>query len=410
MPVRGEAAEPQLREERRRAAADAPAPNGDEGRQQPPGGEPRPAKRRAKHLRDVVTPPRPGLDLLGQLPHHPLDEKPRRVVLVLERYALRSREMALQEGGLHPAQADRIANVGKLYDRAERRGAKRSDLGAVFHRHAAAIPEFRRKLHVAGRDPGRSCGLHRDREREIAFGAIDEQSHAGAHAAPRKHEVRHAGEAVRHEGVPTPLKPRDEIRVEPVTDGVERLEVGTHAPPLGQPHHDRAEPIGKKQDRQPEPEGFHDVSRRLPGGAGAGGRGRGGSTRASAFKSCPSAALPSGASLSTTANRRLRSGSRMACAANCRVSGMNQADCRAPAPALATAAYCSKRARRKAPFDGNCRYMAPFVNPAASATSSSVASSIPRSAKTARPAPRSMALVSALRFCRMIPISIYDTL
>src|SRR5689334_24732121 len=29
----------------------------------------------------------------------------------------------------HPAQADRIANVGKLYDRAERRGAKRSDLG-----------------------------------------------------------------------------------------------------------------------------------------------------------------------------------------------------------------------------------------------------------------------------------------
>jgi hypothetical protein len=146
----------------------------------------------------VITPPRPGLDLLGQLPHHALDEKPRRVVLVLERHALRSREMASQESGLHPAQADRIANVGKLYDRAERRGAKRSHLGAVLHRHAAAIPESCRKLHVAGRYPGRSCGPHRDREREIALGAIDEQSHAGAHAALRKHEVRHAGEAVRH--------------------------------------------------------------------------------------------------------------------------------------------------------------------------------------------------------------------
>ena len=43
------------------------------------------------------------------------------------------------------------------------------------------------------------------------------------------------------------------------------------------------------------------------------------------------------------------------CAANCTVSGMNHWACRAPDPARATAAYCSKSAKRKAPLDGKCR-------------------------------------------------------
>src|SRR5206468_2017038 len=46
---------------------------------------------------------------------------------------------------------------------------------------------------------------------------------------------------------------------------------------------------------------------------------------------------------------------RVACAANCSVRGMNHAAGRAPAPALATAAYCSNGASRKALFEGNWR-------------------------------------------------------
>src|SRR6266699_3019573 len=53
--------------------------------------------------------------------------------------------------------------------------------------------------------------------------------------------------------------------------------------------------------------------------------------------------------------------------------------------------------------------MAPLVNPAVCATSSSDPSSIPRSAKTCSPASTSSDLVSALRLARMIPMSIYDT-
>src|SRR6266545_4245878 len=53
--------------------------------------------------------------------------------------------------------------------------------------------------------------------------------------------------------------------------------------------------------------------------------------------------------------------------------------------------------------------MAPLVNPATRATSSRVARSIPCSAKTLRPASRSIARVSALRLCRTIPMSINDT-
>src|SRR5256712_2063445 len=53
--------------------------------------------------------------------------------------------------------------------------------------------------------------------------------------------------------------------------------------------------------------------------------------------------------------------------------------------------------------------MAPLVNPAVCATSSSDPSSIPRSAKTCSPASISSDLVSALRLARMIPMSIYDT-
>src|SRR5438309_4615277 len=53
--------------------------------------------------------------------------------------------------------------------------------------------------------------------------------------------------------------------------------------------------------------------------------------------------------------------------------------------------------------------MAPLVNPAVWATSSSEPSSMPRSAKTCSPASISSDLVSALRLARTIPISIYDT-
>src|SRR5207302_10569407 len=53
--------------------------------------------------------------------------------------------------------------------------------------------------------------------------------------------------------------------------------------------------------------------------------------------------------------------------------------------------------------------MAPLVNPAVCATSSSEPSSIPRSAKTCSPASTSSDLVSALRLARTILIGIYDT-
>src|SRR5258708_1465776 len=91
------------------------------------------------------------------------------------------------------------------------------------------------------------------------------------------------------------------------------------------------------------------------------------------------------------------------------VTGMNQAACRAPDPARATAAYCSNSARRKADLEGNWRYMAPLVNPAASAISSKVAPSKPRWAKSRSPASSSKERVSALRRARMVPIGIYDT-
>src|SRR2546425_8374820 len=59
----------------------------------------------------------------------------------------------------------------------------------------------------------------------------------------------------------------------------------------------------------------------LASGYGArGGEGSaGGSTRPSALSNCPSGVPPSGASASTTAKRRLSSGSRIAWAANCSV-------------------------------------------------------------------------------------------
>src|SRR5258708_31619237 len=91
------------------------------------------------------------------------------------------------------------------------------------------------------------------------------------------------------------------------------------------------------------------------------------------------------------------------------VTGMNQTACRAPDPARATAAYWSNSASRKADLDGNWRYMAPLVNPAASAMSSKVAPSKPRWAKSRRPASSSKERVSALRRARMVPIGIYDT-
>src|SRR5260370_4699586 len=91
------------------------------------------------------------------------------------------------------------------------------------------------------------------------------------------------------------------------------------------------------------------------------------------------------------------------------VPGMNQTARRAPDPARATAAYCSNSASRKADLDGNWRYMAPLVNPAASAMSSKVAPSKPRWAKSRRPASSSKERVSALRRARMVPIGIYDT-
>src|SRR3989449_9358674 len=53
--------------------------------------------------------------------------------------------------------------------------------------------------------------------------------------------------------------------------------------------------------------------------------------------------------------------------------------------------------------------MAPFVKPAASATSSRLPSSTPRSASTRRPASSSSTRVSLLRLARMIPIGIKDT-
>src|SRR6266850_2461287 len=133
----------------------------------------------------------------------------------------------------------------------------------------------------------------------------------------------------------------------------ERLKHGTGTGVLGEPHHDGPEPVGGEQYDEPG-EIDHEA---LASGYGArGGEGRaGGSTRASALSSCPSGVPPSVASASTTAKRRLSKGSRIAWAANCSVRGMNQAAWRAAAPDRATAAYCSNRASRKAPLDGNCR-------------------------------------------------------
>src|SRR2546422_7473009 len=78
-------------------------------------------------------------------------------------------------------------------------------------------------------------------------------------------------------------------------------------------------------------------------------------TQDSPFRSCPSGVLPSGASASTTAKRRLSKGSRIACAANWSARGTNQAACRAPERARATAANCSNRASTKAPLERNWR-------------------------------------------------------
>src|SRR2546428_1793017 len=53
--------------------------------------------------------------------------------------------------------------------------------------------------------------------------------------------------------------------------------------------------------------------------------------------------------------------------------------------------------------------MAPFVKPAASATSSRLPSSTPRSANTRSPASRRSTRVSLFRLARMIPMGIKDT-
>src|SRR2546427_3664261 len=53
--------------------------------------------------------------------------------------------------------------------------------------------------------------------------------------------------------------------------------------------------------------------------------------------------------------------------------------------------------------------MAPFVTPAASATSSRLPSSTPRSANTRSPASRRSTRVSLFRLARMIPMGIKDT-
>src|SRR2546426_11062544 len=53
--------------------------------------------------------------------------------------------------------------------------------------------------------------------------------------------------------------------------------------------------------------------------------------------------------------------------------------------------------------------MAPFVKPAASATSSRLPSSTPRSANTRSPASRRSTRVSLFRLARMIPMEIKDT-
>src|SRR5438093_6656979 len=53
--------------------------------------------------------------------------------------------------------------------------------------------------------------------------------------------------------------------------------------------------------------------------------------------------------------------------------------------------------------------MAPLVKPAASATSSRLPSSTPRSENTRRPASRSSTRVSLFRLARMIPMGIQDT-
>src|SRR2546426_6671356 len=109
-----------------------------------------------------------------------------------------------------------------------------------------------------------------------------------------------------------------------VSPGSKGLEDRAGTGLLGEPHDDGPEPVWDEEYDQPS-EIDHET---LASGYGArGGEGSaGGSTRPSALSNCPSGGPPSGTSASTTAKRRLSSGSRIAWAANCSVRGMRSGE------------------------------------------------------------------------------------
>src|SRR6266702_2223522 len=213
-----------------------------------------------------------------------------------------------------------------------------------------------RQLRVARDQPGGTRrGEHRDGERQLRRLRVLEQRDASTDVPhlPGLEQIGNDAKAFSGEPVAGLPERRGDVLGHHVSPGSKGLEDRTGTGLLSEPHDDGPEPVWDEEYDQPS-EIDHET---LATGYGARGGedSAGGSTRPSALSSCPSGVPPSGASASTTAKRRLSSGSRIAWAANCSVRGMNHDAWRAPVPDRATAAYCSNRARRNAPLEGNCR-------------------------------------------------------
>src|SRR6266704_6961478 len=154
---------------------------------------------------------------------------------------------------------------------------------------------------------GRRGEVGRKRPRRAAYARVelrDEEDDDGGRGHPPERPERR-GDVLGHQ----------------VSPGSKGLEDRAGTGLLGEPHDDGPEPVWDEEYDQPS-EIDHET---LASGYGArGGEGSaGGSTRPSALSNCPSGVPPSGTSASTTAKRRLSSGSRIAWAANCSVRGMN---------------------------------------------------------------------------------------
>src|SRR5882724_5814613 len=325
-------------------------------RQRLPGHHPRACERRPVHPGPMVAAPRARLDLLRQLTHHRRPEEPGGIGLVLERDALSAPAVELEVRAFDATQPRRIPHDREPHDNTGRRRCERPKQRTVVDRDRPAVAKLGGQLGIARNEPGGTRrGEHRDRERQLPRPGILEQPDASAdvlHLTGLEligDELKALG-GERVAGLP---ERGADVLGHRVPTRSERLEDRMRTGLLGEPHHDGPEPVWSEQYDEPS-EIDHEA---LASGYGVrGGEGcAGGSTRANALSSCPSAVPPSGASVNTTAKRRLSKGSRIAWAANCRVRGMNQAAWRAPAPDRATAAYCSNRASRKAPLDGNCR-------------------------------------------------------